>query len=40
MEIKMQERIRDLEQTLAEERKALRELEERYHELEQRHRSS
>jgi hypothetical protein len=40
MEIKMQERIRDLEQTLAEERKALRELEERYRELEQRHRSS
>jgi hypothetical protein len=37
MEIKMQERIRDLEQTLAEERRALQELEQRYLELEQKH---
>lgn len=37
MEIKMQERIRDLEQSLEEERRALRELEERYRALEQKH---
>lgn len=37
MEIKMQERIRDLEQSLDEERRALRELEERYRALEQQH---
>lgn len=37
MEIKMQERTRDLEQSLAEERRALQELEQRYRQLEQKH---
>jgi hypothetical protein len=37
LEIKMQERIRDLEQSLDEERRAYRELEERYRELERKH---
>lgn len=35
MAIKMQERIRDLEQSLEEERRAFRDLEQRYRELEQ-----
>lgn len=38
IEIEMQDRIRDLEQSLAEERRALQEAEERYRELEQRYR--
>ena len=38
IEIEMQDRIRDLEQSLAEERRAFQELEERYRELEQRYR--
>lgn len=37
LEIKTQERIRDLEQSLDEERRALRELEERYRALEKKH---
>lgn len=37
MAIKMQERIRDLEQSLDEERRAMRDLEERYRELERKH---
>src|SRR2546423_7400079 len=36
IEIEMQDRIRDLEQSLAEERRALQESEERFRELEQR----
>jgi len=38
IEIEMQDRIRDLEQSLAEERRALQDAEERYRELEQRYR--
>lgn len=38
MSIDVQDRIRDLEQTLSEERRALRELEERYHALELKYR--
>ena len=37
IEIEMQDRIRDLEQSLAEERRALNEAEERYRELEQKY---
>ena len=37
IEIQMWDRIRDLEQALAEERRALQEAEERYRELEQKH---
>jgi hypothetical protein len=38
IEIEMQDRIRDLEQSLAEERRALQDSEERYRNLEQRYR--
>jgi hypothetical protein len=37
IEIEMQDRIRDLEQSLAEERRALQEAEERYRDLEQKY---